>query len=152
MYGSSAQQQQQQGLGGYSDYDSTSGIISGSSMGTVPGYNNNINNHINNNHINNLSTKQQQQHQQQMHMLSTNQEEILSGDFLGYGDFMRYNQSSSQSSLVTEARDRVAAAADFSQGGDINNNSITLDPALSASLLSITNLENSAGSSFSYGM
>ena len=146
--------QQQQGLGGYNDYDSTSSIITGSSMGgmgTVPGYNN-INNHINNNHYSAM------QQQVQMQMQSTNQEE----QNLCYGDFMRsaaYQLKGNQSSQsqMTEDRER---AIDFSQQGDINsinknniNNANTLlDPTLAASLLSITNLENSAGSSFSYGI
>ena len=150
------QHHHQQGLGGYNDYDNTSSSMGGG-MGTVPGYNNvnnNINNHINNNHY---SAMQQQ-------MQSTNQEEILG--ILGHGDFMRSatyqlkNNQTSQS-LVTGARERVAAAADFVPGdtnsiinkNNINNtNNALLDPTLAASLLSITNLENSSGSSFSYGI
>ena len=144
--------QQQQGLGGYNDYDNTNSIITGGGMGgmTVPGYNNvNSNNHF------------AAMQQQQMQMQSTNQEE----QSLVYGDFMRTaayqlknNQSSSQS-LVNEARER-SVTTDFSQGdinininkNNINKNNTLLDPTLAASLLSISNLENSAGSSFSYGM
>lgn len=148
-------QQPQQGLGGYNDYDSTNSIITGSSMGgmtTVPGYNNNVNS---NNHF---SAMQQQQMQMQMQMQSTNQQE----QSLDYGDFMRtaafqLKSNLSSQSLVNEARERTATA-EFSQGdinmnkNNINSNNTLLDPTLAVSLLSISNLENSAGSSFSYGI